>query len=60
MRARDGLVGWASCEPTSQTRDVGHPADGTDGGYFVVFDGNGEEFFCAQNDVYGVESHGPG
>ena len=33
-------------------------ADSADGGGFVIGEGYGEEVFGAEDDLYGVESHG--
>ena len=40
--------------PTDQVVEVPH---GTDSGGFVVFDSYNEQFFCAEDNLYGVESH---
>ena len=45
-----GEIQFAADEPVKV-------ADSADGGGFVVCDSDGEEFFGAENDFYGVESH---
>jgi hypothetical protein len=52
-----GDWGWKRGDVEFRADHIVEIADSADGGGFVVSDGDDEEFFCAENDFYGVKAY---